>query len=127
MKKSPVQILGSQFLTDGVKTVMVREVGSQSMLPWERCSVPAEKKPDDSCLVNDSLLEDLFSKIEYVLLMTSQGIVISGTGSNILAEYNKIAALEQQVTLERLRLATKVDKNKCEIKLLEFGGWLLQI
>uniref|UniRef100_A0A914V113 Integrase catalytic domain-containing protein n=1 Tax=Plectus sambesii TaxID=2011161 RepID=A0A914V113_9BILA len=139
----PVPILGSQFLTDGTKTVVVKaSAGSQPVsgtvgelqcanrekaekfdcyLPHDACSCQGQETRV-SCHCTERTIEDLFKKTEYVLPLTTYGLALTGTGKKIEAEYNQIASLELQVSLEGLRLSTKTDKNKCQINPLEMAG-----
>lgn len=139
----PVPILGSQFLTDGTKTVLIRaSAGGQPIagmvgefqcptrekaskfdcyLPHDSCTCQAHEKRA-ACTCSQQKLEELFSKIEHVVPLTTQGLSLIGTGKNIEAEYNQIASLELQIAMEGFRLATKTDKNKCTIKPSDFAG-----
>lgn len=45
-----------------------------------------------------------------------------GNGNTLQAEYNNIASMEMQISLEGLRLSTKIEKNSCTIKPEQFGG-----
>ena len=139
----PVPVLGSQFLTDGAKVIMVRASASgqpvsntigelqcsskdkainfDCYLPHDSCKCHSREKYV-SCSCSEHQLEPLFNKVEYVLPLESQGISLSGIGTNIEAEYNNIASLELQITMEGFRLATKTEKNHCKINPIELGG-----
>ncbi len=139
----PVPILGSQFLTDGSKTVMVKAsnggqpisgtIGELQCANREKASVFDCYLPHDncqcqpqetqaSCYCTERTLESLFTEIEHVIPIQTQGISIFGSGRNLEAEYNGIASLEVQVSLEGFKLSTKIEKNKCVIKPIAFAG-----
>uniref|UniRef100_A0A914X7S0 Integrase catalytic domain-containing protein n=1 Tax=Plectus sambesii TaxID=2011161 RepID=A0A914X7S0_9BILA len=61
----------------------------------------------------ESSIEELFSKAEYLLPLTTQGPTPTSNGHKIEAEYNEIALLELQISMEGFRLSTKTEKNKC--------------
>uniref|UniRef100_A0A914X636 CCHC-type domain-containing protein n=1 Tax=Plectus sambesii TaxID=2011161 RepID=A0A914X636_9BILA len=139
----PVPILGSQFLTDGTRTIIVKASESSQpvagtvgemqcanrekaekfdcYLPHDACTCQGQETRV-SCHCVERTIEDIFSKTEYVLPLTTFGLALTGTGKKIEAEYNQIASLELQISMEGLRLSTKTDKNKCQIKPLEMAG-----
>ncbi|MCP3663039.1 MAG: DDE-type integrase/transposase/recombinase [Gammaproteobacteria bacterium] len=139
----PVPILGSQFVTDGSTTLMIRAsasgqpvsgtVGSlqcgtrekaqnfQCYLPHDSCNCQGQGE-EVSCTCVDMAIEPLFKKLEHVIPLTTEGLDILGSGHDLEAEYDSIASLEIQVTLEGFKLSTQIDKNKCTIQPLAFGG-----
>ena len=139
----PVPVLGSKFLTDGSKTIMVQASESGQPITGTLGELQCKDKnsaskfdcyyPKDTCKCqgqedkvqcscNSMNIESLFNKIEHVIPMHMQGISIIGTGTKIEAEYNSIASLELQISLDGFRLSSKVEKNLCHIKPLGFAG-----
>ena len=84
-------------------------------------AIEAQRQADEN-LDHESPLEELFEKIEHLVPMQLHGLSISGRGKQLEAEFNSIASLELQITMDGLRLATKVERNKCKIQAHNFGG-----
>lgn len=139
----PSPLLGSEFLSDGTKTMLIKAsaegqpvagtVGSlqcanknkaasfNCFMSKDNCN--CQPQGDNvACQCTSGNLENMFNNIDRIIPLSTAGIAISGTGTDIEAEYNSVASMEIQVTLEELKLSTKISKNKCIVKPLSIGG-----
>ncbi len=139
----PSPILSSKFLTDGTRTILIQASASgqpisgtigelqcanrdkastfDCYIPHDSCSCqPQETRI--SCQCAERNLEPLFLNKEFVLPLQTQGITISGTGNNLNAEYNGVADLEVQISVQNLHLVTVIEKTTCKISPLAFQG-----
>lgn len=136
-------ILGTQFLTDGTRTIMVRASASgqpisgtigqiqcsshqkathfDCYLPHDICNCQS-RETVAACSCAEQSLEPLFEKPESLIPLLMASVSIKGTGKNLEAEYSNIAAIELQVSMEGFRLSTKIQKNKCLVEPIEFKG-----
>ncbi len=139
----PVPMLGTNFLTDRSRTVMIKTAASgqpvAGMVGDLQRGTRAKAENFDCFMANNLCqcegresyvmcscinrqLEDLFMKAEYVLPLTSQGINVISTEKGVEAEFQNVAALEIQVSMEGVRFSTKIDKSKCTIRPESFMG-----
>ncbi len=139
----PMPMLGYQFLTDGMRTAMLKAAPSgqpvSGLVGELQCASLDHAKDFDcyfqpdmctclpqgnrvSCVCNELTLEDFFNKEEYVLPLKSSGATIFTYDRQVYAEFQAFTALELQVSLEGLKISTKVDKNRCSITPKGFSG-----
>ncbi len=139
----PVPFLGSSFLTDGEKTVMVRASASgqpvsgtigeiqcsnaekaaafDCYLPHDMCTcVP--QSDTISCTCPERSLETMFNKKEFLLPLQTQGFTVSGKGKHLTADYSNVASLEAQLSIKNFHLVLRHDKSSCRILPLSFSG-----
>ncbi len=136
-------LLGHNFVTDGIRTIMVStspsgqpvsgQVGSMQCSDFDKAKAFDCYLPNNICICNpgqssvncrcsDMDLEPLFLKTENLIPLKTQGVSISGQGKKLIAELQNIASLEIQITMTDLNLVMLSSKTKCTISTLQFTG-----
>jgi len=139
----PLPVLGSQFLTNGKETVMVRasasgqpvagvvgalQCGSRAKAEKMECFLASQMcdcVPQDDivgCLCRDGVLEALYERKDLVVPLVTQTVTISGAGTNLMAEYSDFTTFQMQFTANNLQIFSQVDNSKCAFSVITFAG-----
>ena len=136
-------VLGSKFLTDGSRTVLVQASASgqpvtgtlgqlqcasktrardfDCFLPKDICNCDVA---DDRvrCNCDEQSYESLFDDTDRLLPLMTNGVHLTPVGGSVTAALEYNSALELQVSLEGFRLTVKVDKSSCLFQDVTISG-----